>query len=484
MQPDWFLYFDATGDKVRYTTSTERTTPSVQNHIDIVNMNSAQGRIRLLIGNTGSDEQFLVDNTIISCKRNLRAGAGLESNNINSIGNSNLNIQRGGSTAITLKAGNEVDFSGYVNINNISTPNDTDMAIRRNDIEFIRLFKDETTSAEAIICYKILRVNDEIKTNTINSIDNNNLVLQRNGTPYLTLNGTNSRVETGSDSIGLDAFTVYLQHLRPKDYTLGDTVFYGNNSADDNFIEYMRFDHDLEAVEFDKPVKTDTIDAKTNTDLVINRNGDEFIKLQRETSPVVDFIRMAHSVIIDNNRYLDTNNIRHESGVQLNLWSTSSIRLLANANPSIEVKSTQIDFNANVVSSYSITTFDLIETSDKKLKDNIEDVDEDCSEIVKKVNVKTFNYKSDDKKKNHIGFIAQDVKEVLPKKFEAVVNNDGEHMGINYGKMSTILWKALQEETAKTEYLESKLFDTIARVEALEKPKPKAKAKSKTKVEK
>ena len=38
-------------------------------------------------------------------------------------------------------------------------------------------------------------------------------------------------------------------------------------------------------------------------------------------------------------------------------------------------------------------------------------------------------------------------------------------------KLSVILWGPLQEEMAKTEYLESKLLETIARVEALEKPK-------------
>ena len=38
------------------------------------------------------------------------------------------------------------------------------------------------------------------------------------------------------------------------------------------------------------------------------------------------------------------------------------------------------------------------EISDKRLKDNIEDVDEECSEIVKKGKVKTYSLKSDDKK--------------------------------------------------------------------------------------
>ena len=164
---------------------------------------------------------------------------------------------------------------------------------------------------------------------------------------------------------------------------------------------------------------------------------------------------MAHSLVIDNNRYIYVNNIRHDSGTQLNLWSTDSIRLLSNANNVLEVKPTQIDFNANVSSGYNITCVDLLETSDKRLKDNIEDVDEDCSEIVKKVNVKTYNLKNDDKKKNHIGFIAQEIKEILPEKFEAVVNTDTDYMGINYGKMSAILWKCCQEQQSKIEHLES-----------------------------
>ncbi|MCV6599901.1 MAG: hypothetical protein OIF36_05460, partial [Alphaproteobacteria bacterium] len=81
----------------------------------------------------------------------------------------------------------------------------------------------------------------------------------------------------------------------------------------------------------------------------------------------------------------------------------------------------------------------------------------------------------------NIGYIAQDVKKKVPTKFEAVVSDYGDYMGLDYGKMSAILWKALQEEMVKTEYLESKLFETIARVEALEKPKAKSKAKAKAK---
>ena len=50
-------------------------------------------------------------------------------------------------------------------------------------------------------------------------------------------------------------------------------------------------------------------------------------------------------------------------------------------------------------------------------------------------------------------------------------------------KLSVVLWKCCQEQQSKIENLESKLFETMARVEALEKTKPKAKAKSKAKAE-
>ena len=149
------------------------------------------------------------------------------------------------------------------------------------------------------------------------------------------------------------------------------------------------------------------------------------------------------------------------------------------------VSNTRLDFNVNVNSGFNITCVDLIETSDRRLKDNIEDVNEDCSEIVKKVNVKTYNLKSDDKKKTHIGFVAQEIKEILPKKFEAVVNDDEEYMGINYGKMSAILWKCCQEQQSKIEHLESRLFELEDIVKEMrgkgkgEKPKAKAKSKSK-----
>jgi len=67
------------------------------------------------------------------------------------------------------------------------------------------------------------------------------------------------------------------------------------------------------------------------------------------------------------------------------------------------------------------------------------------------------------------------------------VNEDSEFMGINYGKASAILWKALQETLTKVERLESRLFEAEDEIKALkgkgkgEKAKPKAKSKAKSK---
>ena len=95
--------------------------------------------------------------------------------------------------------------------------------------------------------------------------------------------------------------------------------------------------------------------------------------------------------------------------------------------------------------------------------------------------------KGDEQKKNHIGFIADELQELLPKKFEGVVDKNGEYLGINYGKMTAVLIKALQETLNKVVHLESSVYELQEEIKELKgkkTTKPKAKAKSKTKVEK
>ena len=123
--------------------------------------------------------------------------------------------------------------------------------------------------------------------------------------------------------------------------------------------------------------------------------------------------------------------------------------------------------------------------SDKKLKDQIEDVETDCIEIVKKVPIKKFYMKNNKERRHNIGFIAQDVEEAIPDDFENIVfkNEDG-FFGMDYTKMGVILWKCCQEQQSKIEHLEATMFEMIQEIKEMKKPKPKAKAKTKAKAEK
>ena len=174
-------------------------------------MNTAQGRIRLLIGNTGSDEQFLVDNTIISCKRNLRASAGMETNTIDTVGNANLSIQR-------------------------------------NNVEYLRF----DTTNDNITCSKEIIAGGGLKCNTLDSDGNSDVIFKRNETEFFKLK-SNNIIEV-ADTIFIHTPRVYTDLIACN--SLGtDTVFYGSNTADNQAVEYFRFNHDIERLDFSKSLR-------------------------------------------------------------------------------------------------------------------------------------------------------------------------------------------------------------------------------------
>lgn len=99
--------------------------------------------------------------------------------------------------------------------------------------------------------------------------------------------------------------------------------------------------------------------------------------------------------------------------------------------------------------------------------------------LLKNIKLKKFKYiereehKKDDKK--HIGFIANEVQEVLPEEFEAIVNKDRDYLRLNYIEMNNILWKTIQEQMERIDKLESEIKELKGKA----KPKEKAKAKAK-----
>ena len=467
MKKGKFLYFDETGDKIRYITSNERSSPSVQNHIDIVNMNTAQGRIRLLIGNTGSDEQFLVDNTIISCKRNLRAGAGLETNTIDTVGNANLSFQRSGTEYLRFDTTNdnitcskEIVAGGGIKCNTLDSDGDSDVLFKRNDVQFLALdkFTEDSTEKEAIICSKQLRANANILVNNLQ----------------------------------INQFSVGVQYC---DFRLenADSVmrFYVGNSTNANF-QITNTELTLGRVaNCTAGLKSNFIDTYTDTDLIFRRKGVEYFRLDDLTG--TDILNVANdkgvsaSYVFGNrfwNRSFSSDttffgsNVAGDDRVEYMKWNYLSQSL---------------DFNCPIDNTGLLITGNIVDTtvSDERLKTNIEDIECNFTECVKNVKVKTFEYTNEKYKDNDkYGFIAQELQKHLPKEFNHIVkenkekDSDDKYLSINYMKVNLLLWGCCQEQQSKIEHLESRLFeleDIVKELKDNKKPTPKSKAKAKSK---
>ena len=206
--------------------------------------------------------------------------------------------------------------------NAIDTTTDNDLVISRNDIPFLTLdkFTEDTVEKEAIICNKQLRANGNmlvnnlqinqfqsgveyadfrlhnadsvvrffvgnstnpnfqitnaginlnrettigsVKTNTINSNGDNDLVFQRNGTEIFKCETSagidNNNIINVSGTGGVSAVNVYCNSFKNRTLT-SDTVFYGANSAGDNRVEYMKWNRTDQSLDFNAPIDNTNI---------------------------------------------------------------------------------------------------------------------------------------------------------------------------------------------------------------------------------
>ena len=164
-----------------------------------------------------------ITNTVIACKVSIDAEQGiavfngqqLKSNKINSNTNSNLVLQRDGSTTITKKADNVVQFSGYLHINNISAENDTDMALRRSGTELIRLNSSNQ-----------IQLSGDLSLPTSNTqyirFSNCNIRQGVAGDPAIVYFDFTNDASTGHYRFYIDTNTIL--HLRPLTTTISNTL--------------------------------------------------------------------------------------------------------------------------------------------------------------------------------------------------------------------------------------------------------------------
>jgi len=111
------------------------------------------------------------------------------------------------------------------------------------------------------------------------------------------------------------------------------------------------------------------------------------------------------------------------------------------------------------------------DVSDYRLKDNIKDWDVDASAKVKQVKIRTFDWKDQTAVTNGkglVGVIAHELQEVYPHcvsgekdGYGGDVDKDGNkkpmYQGVDYGKLTPLLTKALQEALARIDTLEAEV---------------------------
>jgi hypothetical protein len=111
--------------------------------------------------------------------------------------------------------------------------------------------------------------------------------------------------------------------------------------------------------------------------------------------------------------------------------------------------------------------------SDRRLKSNIKPIHYGLAELLK---LKPSTYIVNSTKDQHIGFIAQELKEIIPEVvtgFEGDLKN-GETLGVSYGNLVALLTKAIQEQQLLIQDLQSKVEQIKlleARINSLEKRK-------------
>ena len=438
MLPNKTIYLDEGATNRRYIRSSARTSPSVQNHLDIVQENTSIGRIRLMIG---SEENVIVENSQLYSKRVITAVAGVKSNTYNSNG-------------------------------------DFDTVFQRNNIQYLALdkFTEDATEKEAIICSKQLRAN--------NIILNKNLQINQ----FQVVNEyVDFRLENANNSI----MRFFVGNSTSVNLQISQ--FVNGNSELVNEILLNR------ATKCSNVFHSNTIDTYTDTGLSFRRNGNEYFKFEEYTdvnsgNETYPLINVEASTRLSTNHIYITH-ILNRAGQYDNTFQGSNAAGTARVEyMRWNYADQSLDFNAPIDNTNIAVIGNIVDTtvSDERLKTNIQDIESNYCDCIKNVKIKTVEYTDEKYKDNdRYGFIAQNLQKHLPKEFKNIVKetkpkkDEGEaYLSINYIKLSLVLWGALQETLTKVEHLEASMYEMMEDIKELKGKKPKAKAKSKEKSEK
>ena len=510
-------------------------------------VNGSTSHLRLWVN--GAIKQAIT-NTTIACKVNIDAEQGLtvftgkelKTNTINSHTNSNLVIQRGGSTYMTFQS-DRININQALHlsdtlfidtVNKLSLKPSLEGGVNIFDIRNLHPVADNPMirfrvgegGGETIICEMtnngvsiarnlVVGTAYELRTNALDTNGDNDLVISRNNIPFLTLDKfTEDTIEkeaiicskqlraNGNVLVNNLQINQFQSGVEYADFRLhnADSVlrFFVGNSTNPNF-QITNANINLNRDTIIGSVKTNTIDTNGDNDLTIRRNGTDVLNIFTYTptngpSIIVD----AQSDCGISSSWLFANTFANRTGNTDTEFRGAIAGGLSSGKVYMKyLHATEtLDFDCVIDNTGRSVIGNILDTtvSDERLKTDIEDVDTDFTSCIKNVKVKTFKYKDDKYKTNdNYGFIAQELKEHLPKECKNIVKenkdktSDDKFLSINYMKLSVVLWKCCQEQQSKIEHLEASIYEMMEDIKELKgkkTTKPKAKAKSKTKVEK
>ena len=535
------LYLDATSNLLRYITTRN---DNGQDILELVNNKATNNQIRFT--NNGSTS-LIVDNSFLFSERQIQGNNGLKVDFIDTrTANANFDFRRNNVSYITLQS-DRVDINQPLHLSDALTIDVADKLTMRPSLEsgvnifdirnlhpvvdnpMIR-FRVGEGGGETIVCEMtnnavsfqrnvIVGTAYELQTNAIDTVNDSDLVFNRNNIQFMRLdkftedvNGTPTELEAIILSKQLRANgNIRVNNLQINQFSSGvqytdfrlhnaDSVmrFYVGNSTSANFqITNAGITLGREATI--SSVKTNIIDTNGDTDLTIRRNGTDVLNIFTYTptngpSIIVD----AQSDCGISSSWLFANTFANRSAnTDTYFRGAISGGLTSGKVYMTYLHATEtLDFDCSIDNTGRSVIGNILDTtvSDERLKTDIEDVDTDFTSCIKNVKVKTFKYKDDKYKTNdNYGFIAQELKEHLPKECKNIVKenkdktSDDKFLSINYMKLSVVLWGCLQETLSKVEHLEASIYEMMEDIKELKgkkTTKPKAKAKSKVKSEK
>ena len=284
---------------------------------------------------------------------------------------------------------------------------------------------------------------DSISLEVAKKVDENEIISKINLSPeeikiksnklslegYTTINNSFSVDENGDVSI--TEGTIYLKDNSPSPYFFNLSI---NNDDGDSFVakpNYLR--------------------------LMANEPYDYVFSIDLDNSLGQSDITLIHVDSRTQNEDGSTEIKTH--GVNMAVGEQGSTFSLSSKSPN------EAFFMSSVVETYvkNLRYDNISQSSLASLKKNIKKIDNRCLDVIKNANIYEFNYNTEeDDTKKHIGFvIGRGYK--TP---EEIINNSRD--GIDFGAVSSLLWKSVQEQQEIIEKLEYRVDELEKKVNANE----------------